>query len=89
MSDFAAFKDALLRTMAEEDRLPGPPHRDLAEVMDEHGVTEPEAGWAFRAATEFCEQGLIQLDEHRIAPVEGEPIVYAITLHGLERAGAL
>ncbi|MGC2857649.1 hypothetical protein ACM64Y_19435 [Novispirillum sp. DQ9] len=88
-ADYAAFKQALLRVMAEEDRLPGPAHRTLSEVVEDHGLEIPDAEWLHHAVVDFCETGLIQLDGYSLVPNPGEPILYCITLHGLERAGGL
>ncbi len=88
-ADFTAFKKALLRVMAEEDRLPGPMHRNLAEVVEEHGLEVPDTDWLHHAVVDFCETGLIQLDGYDLVPNPGEPILYALTLHGLERSGGI
>ena len=88
-SGFPLYRSSLLAVLAAEDRLPGPQFRDLNEVTDEHGLAEPEAGWLLRAATEFCDEGLIQIEGHALHPVPGVPVTYALTLLGLEQAGSL
>lgn len=86
---YSAYRSSLLAVLAAEDRLPGPAFRTLTEVTDEHGLSEPEAGWLLRAAGEFCEEGLIQLEDHALTVSPGAPVTYALTLLGLEQAGAL
>lgn len=86
---FPAYRSSLLAVLAAEDRLPGPAFRTLSEVVEDHGLTEPEAGWLLRAAGEFCDDGLIQLEDHTLTVSPGVPVTYALTLLGLEQAGAL
>lgn len=88
--DFAAFKERLLAMMAEEDKLPGPAHRNLDEVIDDHLFQRPaDPEWLHDALVDFCDRGLIQLDGYDLLPTPGEPVLYCITLEGLNRAGAL
>lgn len=88
--DYQAFKDRLLDMLAEEDKLPGPAHRNLDEVIDDHLFQRPaDADWLHHAVVDFCEAGIVQLEGHDLLPNPGEPVCYALTLEGLNRAGAL
>lgn len=88
-SGFSDYRSSLLAVLAAEDRLPGPAFRTLSEVVEEHGLAEPEAGWLLRAAGEFCDEGLIHLEDHALTVAPGAPVTYALTLLGLEQAGVM
>lgn len=87
--DYATFRAKLLQVLAEEDRLPGPAHRNLSEVLDDHGFpAPPDPEWLHHALSDFLEDGIIQLESFALTHTPGEPVLYALTLRGMEQAQA-